>query len=66
MVEPNSTARSKKAAAKALRDSDNARRDYFRRFYAISAELPVHYDVIVNTDHVSFDQAIGLIVTLAA
>ncbi len=55
-----------KAAAKALRDSDNARRDYFRRFYDISAELPVHYDVIVNTDHVSFDQAIGLIVTLAA
>ena len=55
-----------KAAAKAMRDSDNARRDYFRRFYDISDELPVHYDVVVNTDHVSFDQAIGLIVTLAA
>ena len=53
------------AAAKALRESDKARRDYFRRFYHISDELPVHYDVIVNTDHVTFDQAIGLIVTLA-
>ena len=53
------------AAAKALRESDKARRDYFRRFYDISDEQPVHYDVVVNTDHVSFDQAIGLIVTLA-
>ncbi len=54
-----------KAAAKALRDSDKARNDYFRRFYQISDELPVHYDIVVNTDHVSFDQAIGLIVALA-
>jgi cytidylate kinase len=54
-----------KAAAKVLRESDKARTDYFRRFYDISNELPVHYDLIVNTDHVSFDQAIGLIVTLA-
>ena len=53
------------AAAKALRESDKARRDYFRRFYDISDEQPGHYDVVVNTDHVSFDQAIGLIVTLA-
>ena len=41
------------AAAKAMRDSDKARRDHFRRFYDVSDELPVHYDVIVNTDHVS-------------
>lgn len=54
-----------KAAAKALRDSDKARNDYFRRFYQISDELPVHYDIVVNTDHVSFDQAISLIVALA-
>ena len=54
-----------KAAAKALRDSDKARNDYFRRFYQISDELPVHYDVVVNTDQVSFDQAISLIVALA-
>ncbi len=37
-------------AKKAIQDSDRQRRDYLRRFYAVHQELPLHYDLVVNTD----------------
>ena len=39
----------RKAAEKAVRESDRARQDFLKRFYDIPHELPVHYDVVVNT-----------------
>lgn len=53
------------AAQKALRDSDKARHDYFRRFYHVSDELPTHYDIVINTDLLSYDAAIRMITELA-
>jgi cytidylate kinase len=48
-----------------IEDSDIDRGDYLRRFYGVEHELPTHYDVVINTDHLSVERA-GELVTLAA
>jgi hypothetical protein len=48
-------------AARAVKDADTARRDYLRRFYGVDEELPTHYDLVVNTDHLSVEQAARLV-----
>ena len=48
-------------AARAVKEADAARRDYLRRFYDVDEELPTHYDVIVNTDLLSIEQAARLV-----
>ena len=50
-----------KAAAKSIKESDAARADYLRRFYNVSAELPTHYDLVINTDVLGIEQAAELI-----
>lgn len=52
-------------ATKALKDSDAARADYFRRFYHIDHELPVHYDLVINTDRLTPDDAVAIITATA-
>jgi cytidylate kinase len=52
-------------AAKAVKDSDAARRDYLRRFYELKDELPTQYDLVVNTDFLSVDEAAQLIAVAA-
>jgi Cytidylate kinase-like family len=51
-----------KEAAKEIADSDKSRRDYFKSFYQIRDEQPVHYDVVVNTDFLSPQQAVDVVV----
>ncbi len=46
---------------RAVNDSDAGRADYLKRFYGISEESPTHYDLVVNTDAVSVEQAAELI-----
>jgi cytidylate kinase len=48
-------------AALAVKDSDAGRRDYLRRFYQIDQELPTHYDLVVNTDVLTVEQAAELV-----
>jgi cytidylate kinase len=55
-----------KEAARTVKDSDAARADYLRRFYEVDAELPTHYDVVVNTDGVGVEEAAALIAEAAA
>ena len=55
-----------KEAARALKRSDAGRTDYIKRFYGIGAELPTHYDLVINTDKLSPEQAASLIVEAAA
>ena len=50
-----------KAARKAIKDADAARSDYLRRFYGVETELPTHYDLVVNTDILSVEQAAEVI-----
>jgi len=53
-------------AAKALRDSDAGRADYLKRFYDIREESPTHYDLVLNTDALSIEQAAELVSRAAA
>jgi cytidylate kinase len=48
-------------AAREVKEADAARRDYLRRFYDIDDELPIHYDLVVNTDVLSLESAAALI-----
>jgi cytidylate kinase-like protein len=44
-------------AARQVKDSDRARRDYLKRFHDVDEELPTHYDLVINTDVLSVEQA---------
>jgi cytidylate kinase len=52
-------------AVRAVKESDAARRDYLKRFYGVE-ELPTHYDLVVNTDVLTLDQAAELVATAAS
>ena len=58
--------RSTKADAEsALKESDAGRADYFLRFYGIEHELPTHYDLVVNTDTLTPEEASDIVITAA-
>lgn len=52
-------------AKRAVQDSDREREDFFRRFYNLRQELPIHYDLVVNTDRLDVPRAARLIMTAA-
>jgi cytidylate kinase len=52
-------------AATAVEASDRERRDYLLRFHQVREELPIHYDLVVNTDVLTPAQAISAIVAAA-
>jgi cytidylate kinase len=49
-----------------VKSSDKARAQYLQRFYGIDQELPTHYDLVVNTDNLSVEQAADVILAAAA
>jgi hypothetical protein len=55
-----------KEAGKAIARGDTNRADYLKRFYRISSEVPTHYDLVVNTDRITAEQAAELIARAAA
>jgi cytidylate kinase len=57
---------SAEAAVKAVKRSDADRADYLRRFYGVAAELPTHYDLIVNTDTLAPEQAAELVARMVS
>ena len=57
---------SEKDAQKLVTRSDANRADYLKRFYAVSEELPTHYDIVLNSDRLSVDQAVDVVVTAAS
>ena len=52
-------------AEKSLKTSDAGRADYFVRFYGIEQELPTHYDVVINTDTLTPEEATDLVIAAA-
>ena len=53
------------AAETLVKSSDAGRADYFRRFYKIERELPTHYDLVINTDKVSAEEATDIVIAAA-
>ena len=52
--------------ADSLVDTGDANRaDYLKRFYGIQKELPSHYDLVVDTDDLTVDDASQMIVSAA-
>jgi cytidylate kinase len=52
-------------AERTVKTSDSARRDYLKRFYSVADELPTHYDLVINTDDISIEEAAALVVHVA-
>ena len=52
-------------ASKIVKSSDADRRSYFKRFYDVT-EQPTHYDVVLNTGGLSFEQAAGVVASAAS
>jgi cytidylate kinase len=52
-------------AEEMIKDSDKSRREYFKTFYDVREEQPVHYDFVVNSDVLSVDQIVEAVVTAA-
>jgi uncharacterized protein len=52
-------------AVRVLKRSDAGRVDYLKRFYGVGEELPIHYDLVVNTESLSPEQAAELVVRAA-
>jgi len=53
------------AAEAAVASSDLARRDYLKRFYAVTEELPTHYDLVINTEVLSAEEAAAAVIAAA-
>jgi cytidylate kinase len=54
-----------KEAAGRIKDSDAGRRDYLKRFYSVDRESPTDYDLVINTDLISTEQAAQLVIHAA-
>jgi cytidylate kinase len=48
-------------AEKVLAEEDAARADYLKRFYGIELELPIHYDLVVNTEELTPELGVDLV-----
>jgi cytidylate kinase len=53
-------------ARRVVSNADAGRREYLKRFYDVDHELPTHYDLVLNTDAISVEEAAELIVHSAA
>jgi cytidylate kinase len=53
-------------AERLIKDSDAGRADYLKRFYGVGQELPIHYDLVINTEALSIEEATALVVEAAA
>jgi len=53
------------AGAKLVRDSDRDRAAYLKRFYGLAEELPTHYDLVLNAEFLSPEEAAALVVQAA-
>jgi len=51
-------------ATRAVAESDRERAHYLQRFFDVSEEVPTLYDLVINTDAVRIEQAVGAIVGL--
>jgi len=53
-------------AAKELAESDRGRADYLRRFYGVKDEAPSDYDLVLNTDRLTVEDAAATVVAAAS
>jgi cytidylate kinase len=52
-------------AERRIATSDRERREYFQRFYNLQDELATHYDLVINTDELTTQQAVAIVLAAA-
>jgi cytidylate kinase len=52
-------------ASRQVKQEDGARADYLKRFYGVDRELPIHFDLVLNTDALTPAQAADIIARAA-
>ncbi len=52
-------------ATRMIEESDAGRRDYLKRFYGVDRESPTDYDLVINTDVLSTEQAADIVSQVA-
>ena len=53
-------------AQRELRARETERANYLQRFYGVRTELPTQYDLVINTDLLSHQDAAGVVAQAAA
>lgn len=48
-----------------ITDADAGRRDYLKRFFGVDRESPTDYDLVINTNILSIEQAADVISQVA-
>lgn len=54
------------AARKRIARYDKSRREFIKKYFKADIQDPMHYDLVINTEHVSFDSAVSMIVEAAS
>ncbi len=49
-------------ARKEIARFDNSRHEFIKRYFKAELEDPVHYDLVINTEHLSFEAAASIVV----
>jgi cytidylate kinase len=52
----------KESAEREIARSDGSRRDFIKRYFRAEMEDSVHYDIVINTEHLAFEHAASIIV----
>jgi cytidylate kinase len=52
----------KESAEKEIAHSDDSRREFTRRYFQAEMEDSTHYDIVINTEHLSFEHAASVII----
>jgi len=51
-----------KSARQKINSFDNSRREFIKRYFKADLEDPVHYDLVINTEHLNYDAAAALVI----
>jgi cytidylate kinase len=50
------------AAKREITRFDNSRREFIRRYFHVEREEPEHYDLVINTEHFSFEAGASILI----
>jgi cytidylate kinase len=53
-----------KSARQEIHNFDSSRREFIKRYFKADLEDPINYDLVVNTEHISFKDAVSLIIDI--
>jgi len=51
-----------KTAKQEITRFDSSRREFIKRYFKAELEDPIHYDLVINTEHLSFEDATSIII----